>query len=91
MDLEGIMLNEMSEERQILYDFTYMWNQKAKQTNKIKQRQTHRYRGQIRVTGEEGAWGAVGKMDEGVNCMVMDGNYTWWGSLHSAYIRQIML
>jgi len=26
MDLEGIMLSEMSEERQILYDFTHMWN-----------------------------------------------------------------
>ena len=30
MDLEGIMLNEMSEERQILYDFTHMWNIKNK-------------------------------------------------------------
>ena len=29
MDLEGVMLNEMSErERQILYDITYMWNLK---------------------------------------------------------------
>ena len=27
MDLEGIMLGEMSDrERQILYDLTYMWN-----------------------------------------------------------------
>ena len=27
MDLEGIMLSEMSDrERQILYAFTYMWN-----------------------------------------------------------------
>ena len=31
MDLGGIMLNEMSDrERQILYDFTYMWNLKNK-------------------------------------------------------------
>ena len=29
MDLEGIMLSEMSDrERQILCDFTYMWNLK---------------------------------------------------------------
>ena len=29
MDLEGIMLSEMSDrERQILYDITYMWNLK---------------------------------------------------------------
>ena len=31
MDLEGIMLSEMSDrERQILYDTTYMWNLKNK-------------------------------------------------------------
>ena len=30
MDLEGIMLSEMSDrERQILYDTTYMWNIKS--------------------------------------------------------------
>ena len=30
MDLEGIMLSEMSDrERQILYDITYMWNLKT--------------------------------------------------------------
>ena len=30
MDLEGIMLNEMSDrERQTLYDITYMWNLKS--------------------------------------------------------------
>ena len=34
MDLEGILLSEMSgRERQILYVFTYMWNLKKK-TNK---------------------------------------------------------
>ena len=31
MDLDGIMLNEMSDsERQILYDIIYMWNVKNK-------------------------------------------------------------
>ena len=29
MDLKGIMLSEISQ-RQILYDFTYMWNPKNK-------------------------------------------------------------
>ena len=36
MDLEGIMLNEKVRERQILYDFTYMWDLKTKQMNKHK-------------------------------------------------------
>ena len=31
MDLEGIMVSEMSDrERKILYDFAYMWNLKNK-------------------------------------------------------------
>ena len=35
MDLEGIMLKKKSNlERQMLYDFTYMWNLKAKQMKK---------------------------------------------------------
>ena len=33
MELEGMMLNEMSvRERQIPYDFTYMWNLRSKRT-----------------------------------------------------------
>ena len=46
MDLEGIMLSEMSErERQILYDITYTWNLKySKLMNITKKKQTHRYR-----------------------------------------------
>lgn len=32
MDLEGIMLNEISQ-RQILYDFTYMWHLKHDKWN----------------------------------------------------------
>ena len=28
MDLEDIMLSEISETKQILYDITYMWNRK---------------------------------------------------------------
>ena len=34
--------NKSNRERQILYDFTYMWNLKNK-TNKTEQKQTHRY------------------------------------------------
>ena len=35
MDLQGIMLHEISQtERQILYDFTYMWYLKYKRNNK---------------------------------------------------------
>ena len=41
MDPEGTLLSEVSQtERQILYDFTYLWNQKkTKQTNNTKQTQ----------------------------------------------------
>lgn len=32
MNLEGVMLSEVSDsDRQIMYDFTYMWNLKTKQ------------------------------------------------------------
>ena len=30
MDIEGILLSEMSEKDKIMYDFTYMWNLKNK-------------------------------------------------------------
>ena len=40
MDLEGIMLCEMSDrERQILHDLAYMWN--------LKEKKAHRHRKQI--------------------------------------------
>ena len=43
MDLEGIMLSEISQkERKIPYDFTYIWNLK----NKAKHKQKHRYKEQ---------------------------------------------
>ena len=52
MELEDIMLSEISQrERQILHDFTYIWNLKNKKT---KQNKTHRYR--VVVSREEGAW-----------------------------------
>ena len=38
MDLEGIMLSEISRERQILYDLTYMWNLKKKKEHPQKRR-----------------------------------------------------
>ena len=41
MDLENTVLCEMSDrERQILYDFIYMWNLKRKQRNKHNRRET---------------------------------------------------
>ena len=44
MDLEGIMLSEMSDRvRQILYVFTYMWNLKDER------KETHRYRDKLIV------------------------------------------
>ena len=50
IDLEGIKLNEIRE-RQIAYNFTYMWNQN-KQANK-QQKNTHKYRDQ---TGDCQRW-----------------------------------
>ena len=50
MDLESIMLSEMSgRERQISYDITYMWDlKKMIQMNLFtKQKQIHRHRKQI--------------------------------------------
>ena len=52
MDLEGIMLKwnkSDREERQILYDFIYMWNLKKKNnkwTNMTKQKHGYKYREQ---------------------------------------------
>ena len=34
MNFGDIMLSEMSEERQILYDFTYMWRQRTNKRNR---------------------------------------------------------
>ena len=43
MDLESIMLSEMSQ-RQIPYNFTFMWNLKCEINEQTKQKQTHGYR-----------------------------------------------
>ena len=67
-DLEGIMLSEINQ-RQILYDITYIWNLKIIQMNLYtKQKQTHRHRKQThgyqRVEGEgEGQTGSMGLTD----------------------------
>ena len=65
MDLEDIMLSEMSDgERQILYDFTHMWNlrNKANKQRKKRERQTkkqiHNYGEQI-DGNQEGRWRGV--------------------------------
>ena len=67
MDLEGIMLSDISQiESQIPYDFTYLWNLKKqnKWTNITKQEQSHRYREQTddcqRGGGEEDEWNRWG-------------------------------
>ena len=47
MDLDGIMLSEISQRKKIPYDSTHMWKLKKikkKHTNRIKWKQTHRYR-----------------------------------------------
>ena len=47
MDLEDIMLSEIRvRERQIPYDFTYVWNLKNKTKEQTKQKSTHSYREQ---------------------------------------------
>ena len=64
MDLEHIMLNEMSDRgRQISYGFTYVWNLKNKinEQNKMK---TDRYK-QVAARGEWGTgWGKIAESDE---------------------------
>ena len=55
MDLEGIMLSEVSQRKKdIQHDFTYMWNKKTKRnkwTNKTKQKQSYGHREQTNDTG----------------------------------------
>ena len=49
MDLEGIMLCEISQtkKREMLYDFNYMWNlEKTEQVNKHNKTESQRYREQ---------------------------------------------
>ena len=46
MDLEGIMLSEISQKRQILHYITYMESEKSKRANVTKKKQTHKYREQ---------------------------------------------
>ena len=45
MNLGSVMLNKSDRGKQILYDFTYVWNlKKQKQTNEAKWKQTHKQR-----------------------------------------------
>jgi len=39
MDLEGVMLSEVSQKKTIPYDFIYMWKLKTKQMNKYGKQQ----------------------------------------------------
>ena len=83
MNFGDIMLNEMSEARQIVYDFTDTWNQK---TNKI-HRQIHRCRDQLTVTRVEAGRG-MGEMNKEANCVAINGNHTCGGDNVIAHIRQ---
>ena len=58
-------------ERQIPYDFTYMWNIKSKISKQTKQKQTHRYREQIEGWQMGRVWGGWVKEVKGLrstNC-----------------------
>ena len=57
-DLEGITLSD--NERQIMYDFTYMWNLKPQNS----QNQTHRHGEKIGSCQREEVW-MVGKIGGG--------------------------
>ena len=66
MDLEGIMLTEISQtekDRYIPYDFTYM-EPKKKQSSKAKCKETHRYREQMNCC-QSGRGGWMGKISKG--------------------------
>ena len=64
LNSEGIILSEKSDrERQILYNFTYMWNIKNKINRQTKQKQTHR-ENKLRVARWEGLM-RMGEMGEG--------------------------
>ena len=75
-------ISQMSDgDRQILYDFTRMWNLKTKQNkraNKIKQEQTHSKGNRLVVTRGKGVAGGA-KWVKRVNCMEMDGNQAYGG------------
>ena len=44
IDLEGIVLCEISHSQKDKYDFTYLWNPKNKMNEQGEVKQTHRYR-----------------------------------------------
>ena len=58
--------NKSDGENQIPYDFTCMWNRKNKnkQTNKINQKQTHRYKEQTGGFQRAGDGGGTDKIGE---------------------------
>ena len=54
MDLEGIMLSEISQTKEdILYGRTYMWNLKKKKKSHTHKTETRK----LVVSGEVGSWG----------------------------------
>ena len=70
MNLEDIMLSEISQRKTNTYDFTHVESKKNK-TNKIKQKQPYRYR--EKISGYQRGrrlWHSV-KWIKGVNCMVI--------------------
>ena len=62
MDLEGGMLKWNVSERQILYDFSNIWNPKKenKRTNKTNEKQSHGFRGWVRGRRRGERWAVEG-------------------------------
>ena len=57
MDIEGILLSEMSQRvRSTPYDFTYTWNLKNKTNQPTKQKQTQRHKEQMVDCQRGGYW-----------------------------------
>ena len=65
MDLEDIMLKKMSG-REILYDFTYMWNLENKINEQAKQKQTYTYREQTNACQKGAGRAEWGRGGEGI-------------------------
>ena len=62
------------------------YTKKTKRRNKIKQKQTHKYREHTNGYQRQEGCGWVGEMGEGVNCMVKDDNQACGGNHFVVYI-----
>ena len=77
MDSEDIMLSETSDtERQILYDITYMWNLKIRQTSKYNKKETLRNRKEISGYQVGRGKGRGARQGSGIKIRIGNGIYT---------------